>query len=70
MDDEWKEFLLVWSIILIVIGVVTFYLKKLYFLKVHSFIAQIGGTSLSVSIFWVGWIGFLLFLYTWYVNKL
>ena len=70
MKDELKEFVFVWGIIFIIIGIVTFYVKKLYFFKIHDFVSQIvGGESLSVSLFWVGWLGVLILAYTWYANK-
>ena len=69
MTDEMKEFLLVWGLILIVVGIVTKFVHGLYQTTVFNYVAMHLGPSLASSLFWISWTLFLLLTYS-FIAKL
>ncbi|MDD3487980.1 MAG: hypothetical protein PHH35_01375 [Candidatus Pacebacteria bacterium] len=68
MRDEMKEFLFVWIGILAIVGLVSKFVHGLYIRTVLSFLEKYMDTSLAMTLFWIGWLFFLLLVYNIYVN--
>ena len=68
MTDEMKEFLLVWTGILIMVGIVSKLVHNLYTKTLFSLIAKHTGDSLALVLFWVGWLFLLLLIYNIVMN--